>query len=465
MPQFEVVFSESTISEHDAQSLLERNTCASPSASHPAYLSQPTVGDGQEPHDNTDSSADEGGRETAYELLSMPPHRFLCSIPLLRASDEANQTENELAKTEEARENHRATVVGWEMMRPLGDLCLYFTSGWWWSYRFCNNREIVQFHALSTANGQPPRPDPQSAEYVLGRRPATPATSQQHSPREGEDENSLPAELQSKGDQRYLVQRLEGGTVCDLTGRERTVEVQYHCVPGMKSDRIGWIKEVTICAYLMVIHTPRLCDDVAFLPRAESNANPISCQLVRDVSGAEPMLLGQHGLPRESVENEAEKTVAPEADEPLMGQDVTVGGIVVGSRQVLSGADEAGKPPLKLAHSKDRVGNREGKSNPEKFIEMIVEAASRSEGGKVKELTQDELEKLDLDPEVVRAMKEQMEKRAGDAGWRVEVIDLPGGEYRELRGYINEEEDEDGEETNGKGKEDGSDEKFFKDEL
>ena len=33
-------------------------------------------------------------------------------------------------------------------------------------------------------------------------------------------------ELVERGESRYLVQRLEGGTVCDLTGKPRRVEVQ-----------------------------------------------------------------------------------------------------------------------------------------------------------------------------------------------------------------------------------------------
>ena len=34
------------------------------------------------------------------------------------------------------------------------------------------------------------------------------------------------AKLEQKGDVRYLVQNLSGGTTCDLTGKERRIEVQ-----------------------------------------------------------------------------------------------------------------------------------------------------------------------------------------------------------------------------------------------
>jgi protein OS-9 len=34
------------------------------------------------------------------------------------------------------------------------------------------------------------------------------------------------ARLETKGEMRYLVQKLKGGTTCDLTGKERRIEVQ-----------------------------------------------------------------------------------------------------------------------------------------------------------------------------------------------------------------------------------------------
>ena len=66
------------------------------------------------------------------------------------------------------------------------------------------------------------------------------------------------AELQVKGETCDLFQRLGGGTTCDLTGLEGRIEVQFHCHP-QSSDRIGWIKEVSTCSYLMVIYALRLC--------------------------------------------------------------------------------------------------------------------------------------------------------------------------------------------------------------
>jgi hypothetical protein len=37
---------------------------------------------------------------------------------------------------------------------------------------------------------------------------------------------------------RYLVQKWSGGTICDMTGRPRRIEVQFHC-------RVGGVDEIT----------------------------------------------------------------------------------------------------------------------------------------------------------------------------------------------------------------------------
>ncbi len=75
--------------------------------------------------------------------------------------------------------------------------------------------------------------------------------------------------------------------------------MKYHCVPELQNDKISWIKEVTICAFVMVVNTPRLCYDVAFLPPMETRAYPISCQLIADSVATEHLLLGNRQLDAE----------------------------------------------------------------------------------------------------------------------------------------------------------------------
>ncbi|KAJ4011189.1 Protein OS-9 [Fusarium irregulare] len=438
-PQFEVVFDSQYISEKDAHSLLD--------SQHPTYsadFAQSTVDQAREAdeRDNGDNQ-DQNSPSFTYELMKLPPNEYLCSIPIIQPPEAENKTANELAKAEEARELSRATASGWELLSELEDSCLYFMSGWW-SYSFCNNREIIQFHALpSIPNGQPPKRDPHTPDYILGRVPAIPASAAQKTKTTGQDAPP-PAELQVKGDQRYLVQKLEGGTICDLTGRERTIEVQYHCVPGMKADRIGWIKEVTICAYLMVVNTPRLCNDVAFLPPEETRANPIQCKLiVSDLN--QPPSLGesvpvkeeeaQVPLKQEDTEAKSEDASPGEAAK----EPVNIGGVVVGARNVLSGADEAGKPPAKLPPPRSYFSS--SNTDSERLLQVVASGKSKEDGGGVTTLSNKELEGLDLKPDTVKDMADRMQKLAGINGWKLELVELPGGE-KELRGYIDADEDE-----------------------
>ncbi|KAM0306759.1 hypothetical protein HYE67_002773 [Fusarium culmorum] len=439
-PQFEVVFDNQYISEKDAHSLLD--------SQHPTYsadFAQSTLGQAREAdaRNNEAENKDQDGPSYKYELMKMPPNEYLCSIPILQSPEAENKTANELAKAEEARELTRATASGWELLSELEDSCLYFMSGWW-SYSFCNNREIVQFHALpSIPNGQPPKRDPHTMEFTLGRVPAVPASAAHQAKMNGQ-EAPPPAELQVKGDQRYLVQRLEGGTICDLTGRERTIEVQYHCVPGMKADRIGWIKEVTICAYLMVVNTPRLCNDVAFLPPEENRANPITCKLILDELKEPPSLDQTVPLAQDEaqVPLKQEDTGAKSGDaapRDVGKEPINIGGVLVGARNVLSGADEAGKPPAKLPPPRSYFSN--SNTDTERFLKVVASGKSKEDGGEMEVLGNEELEKLDLKPSVVKDMTERMRKLAGKYGWKLELVELPGGE-KELRGYIDADEEE-----------------------
>lgn len=90
----------------------------------------------------------------------------------------------------------------------------------WWSYSFCHNREVRQFHHLPPQqnNQWPPTEDPDTQSYVLGR--VLPENF------DSKGEKGAGTELQATGDLRYLVQKLGGGTTCDLTGKDRKIEVQ-----------------------------------------------------------------------------------------------------------------------------------------------------------------------------------------------------------------------------------------------
>ena len=499
-PQFEVVFSDTYISEDDARALFDK-----PDAAHPAYdaglASQtdiaPTNIRAASDHDDEYAATASAAATESYEVMNMPPHRYLCAIPVIEPPPAPNKTATELAKAELARELARASAHGWDLINQLDGKCLYYMSGWW-SYRFCYGQDVVQFHAIpSSVKSGPPMRDISTAEYVLGRIP-DPHVASRHSRRSQNNQQqqrgingqepradagagvTAPAppntDLQVKGDQRYLVQKMGDGTICDLTGRERTIEIQYHCSPESTQDRIGWIKEVTTCSYLMLVNTPRLCVDVAFQPPKEERANIISCRTIVSEAGQADW----HA--RKTLE--AQAAMVGRAKEAAEAPTV-IGGVVVGGRQLL-GKGEDGKEAPKLSPPKNfRSDTNFGAAGIEKLVEIIASATGKDEGGEVNIMSEEQLQELDLSPEVIENFRREIQKLAGDRGWQLKMVEFPGNN-RELVGVIEDGDEDDLDEKKGdKGgfeKEDGgapvqnggagdgdedegSEEEFYKEEL
>lgn len=464
-----------------------------------------------------DDAADDGIKQVSetFEIMNVPPSRYLCSVPVLAPPAPPNQTATELARAEEARELARMSDRGIEIISTLEGECMYYVSGWW-SYSFCYGKEIVQFHALTTKTGKPVK-DPHSQEYVLGRM-----QGQQHddtaageaaaaaaaatagggkikrakkdvdaqkplggntngggstTTKAGEITDPYNTELVVKGDQSYMVQRLGMGTVCDLTGRERTIEIQYHCNPGGTSDRISWIKEVTTCSYLMEVRTPRLCEEGAFLPPKPARAHPISCrQIVRSDEEVEQWhqqktieaYAAMQGIKAKEETAAAGEDQATEGFEGF-GQDqaknqdgIVVGGVVIGARKAL-GRGEDGQPPLKLEPPKyfGRDGAELVKGQA-RVVKVLVRAASKANGGEVSILSTDELKELNIRHDVIQELVGKLTKIAGGKAWRLEAVENPGDPALEIRAVLEPEEGEEPEWGTGSGTPAKKDEKVDK---
>ena len=262
-------------------------------------------------------------------------------------------------------------------------------------------------------------------------------------PEHGEEGKTT--EIQAKGtpSSRYLSQKLSGGTTCDLTGSPRRVEIQFHCHP-QSADRIGWIKEVSTCSYLMVVYTPRLCNDVAFLPPREEKAAGIVCREV---------------VPEAEIA-EWESRKAREAERKLVGGGENVGGRpVVGGIEV-GGMKLVGKDGKRLELPKDvQPGSHgHGGHGEEANVVTLVTQEAREKGGTIKRLGDKELKKMGLEPGVVEAARRKLEGVADGKGYRLDVFEVDG--VRELRAVVDEDEsdrdrDRDGAGAGGEGEGEG----------
>ncbi|CAG8977944.1 hypothetical protein HYALB_00001824 [Hymenoscyphus albidus] len=427
-PQYEVIFSESPISDTAAKLIVEQ-------ASSHVRETAPSSSTGIESRNHATKEPDKADEDRpfdpakeTFEIMKLDGEQYLCTIPIVDTPPR-NETAEAEAKAAQQKELARASDRGWELLQDLEGNCLYFVDGWW-SYAFCYNSQLTQFHQLPPQPGKPALPpvrDTNTKEFVLGRAKKPKAKSDEWSnavsPQKSSRHDAPKTELQVKGDTRYLVQRMEEGTICDLTGKPRQVEIQFHCSPQI-TDRIGYIKEVQTCSYLLVVYTPRLCNDVAFMPPKSDVAHPINCRTIIPSSEIETETALKAALA--SVEAEIKAATPTKSSTPR----VNVGGLILG------GGRWATKDGSKLA-----IPSNFGVENFGKQVEIIAKAKSKSEGGQVEMASPEELKKMDLDPEMVMELRTEVEKMAKEKGWQIRVVDQ-AGEERAIFGILDSDDDD-----------------------
>jgi Glucosidase II beta subunit-like protein len=202
---------------------------------------------------------------------------YVCTLPILDEEpyDPAvNALTNAQEKIHDDLVRSQAKSKALELLEPLTQTCLYYSESYF-LYALCYGRYITQFHPAPFQVGQEPVPEEGTARFVLGRFD-TPESVASVPMGERTD-----VTVQSSGaGTNYFSHRLGGGTVCDITGLERTVEVQFHCNHKIPTDKIAWIKEVKTCHYEIAVYTPRLCSELAFASPKEQNAHNVVCRLV-----------------------------------------------------------------------------------------------------------------------------------------------------------------------------------------
>ncbi|KAF1937175.1 hypothetical protein EJ02DRAFT_438049 [Clathrospora elynae] len=451
-PQYEVLWPDTFITENDATSLLSQEPPSSSSAT-PGSQETQELSKRDKPAANIPPVND--ALEQTYEAVVFQGQRYLCSIPVIPEEIPQNSTTSaEEAKAEEEKELMRATDRGWELLEGMRGNCVYYLSGWW-SYSFCYKDEVRQFHQLPPSRGvpiYPPVEDTSVHSFVLGRFPkeekskkaeprktlgsekGTKKTFDDEGNTKDDEEKGLEVpRLETKGSNRYMVQRLSDGTTCDLTGKPRKVDVQFHCNP-QSADRIAMIKETSTCSYLMIVDTPRLCHDVAFLPPQENLAHPITCQPVIQDSEVDSWTEAQISAKLAAAERliAADNTADDVNTNPL--RDVTDGLEGSTKRGPIIGGIEVGAKIL--------VGS-EGKVIEKSVVvgggkETYLGTVASSDG---KQMSKEELKKLKIaDSKDVEKLKGNLKKLAGRKAWKLDLVDTPRG--REFRGII-EAEDQD----------------------
>lgn len=344
-----------------------------------------------------------------YERILLHGYPHLCFIPEAKVNS-GNDTAPQASAADREKELDRAVSRASQLLQGMAaNQCLYYSTGWW-TYSFCYNGQVKQFHALPPgANGRvwPPQEDPTTPSYILGEFGGQ-ASSDSPQP----DADRAPStEVRSKAEMSYLVQRLGGGTTCDLTGKDRKIEVHFHCNPQL-TDRIGWIQETATCSYLMIIYTPRLCSDVAFQPPKESRVHPVTC---REIVSEEDAAL------RTSRRKDAD---SQQTIDQARSQQVLLGNIEVGAMRY-------------LGHDGKRLERGRVVLTSDEKAETVV----MQKNGQISSLSKAELKKLDLTPEDVDAFRKELQKLAGAKDWKIERLDDVNG-HVQLRGVVSADDDD-----------------------
>lgn len=453
--QYEIIYSESFIPEAQAQAILAKQaqrTTISTSSQQDLQTQE---------HVHNDEELEPESKDT-YERMMFEDIPHLCTIPYVAPPEADNTTKSE---EEQQQELIRASDHGWELLQGMKEQsCLYYAAGWW-VYSFCYNEGIRQFHPLPPGRGGiplfPPQEDESIASFTLGKfeHPSKPSTSPESvtSATDSSSESSAttdpstkdvaapatpippPTTLRTRGSTSYLTQSLTGGTKCDLTGRPRRIEVQFHCNPS-KTDHISMIKETASCVYLMVIHTPRLCNDVAFLPQQIDKPNPITCQEIVGQDGVEEWKAWKETVMRErlleiEVSGESQMQMPGiEGDTKVVSPPLVIGGIEVGAQRLVGGTPER---TIKVSNI---VSNQHKSGKDDKFLATLA----RFDGKDVTVMSDKDVDKLGMKgvKEEAAKYRKKLEGSGHKTGvpWKLELWTTPSGE--EFRMFLGSEDPE-----------------------
>ncbi|KAL8829284.1 MAG: hypothetical protein Q9191_002093, partial [Dirinaria sp. TL-2023a] len=162
----------------------------------------------------------------------------------------------------------------------------------------------------------------------------------------------------------------------------------------------------------MVIYTPRLCNDVAFLPPRENKAHPITCKEI----------VSESSIPQWEARKRAEherKMVSAAS-----GRGPVVAGIEVGGMKQVGKEGQRLEPPAQIAPQ-----------GPTTRAELLARQDPPEKGGKVYKLPAAELKKLGVDPKLVDEAVKELKTVAAGKAWKLEVFESPTG-GKELRGVV-----------------------------
>ncbi|KAF9411237.1 Protein OS-9, partial [Podila epigama] len=175
------------------------------------------------------------------------------------------------------REEQQYIRRGLELLDHLPGKCLISTFRSW-TYEFCYGDYIRQFYESDSDEHRRPRQG--APVYILGRF-KSPTSDSTDFKRTHKDPSLKPwmimdmsTAFETSHDRNYLVQNWRHGDICDMTNHPRSI--RFQCAR-ISEDRIHSVTEPSICTYIIVISSPRLCSDPAFRVVRPAAPEAIQC--------------------------------------------------------------------------------------------------------------------------------------------------------------------------------------------
>eukprot|EP00108_Taenia_solium_P000593 TsM_000304100 transcript=TsM_000304100 gene=TsM_000304100 len=179
-----------------------------------------------------------------FEVVSVTGQQFSCTVPNV-----TKQNEYPDLAPKNTSDDIQNVFASWNMSS-----CLNWFAGWW-TYELCIGREILQYH--------------KDKDVVLA------STSLGSFAKDFDWGQAEKSDLQVRN--RYHSQFYDQGSICDVTGKPRSTEVQFSCQYYAPTPTIIEVSEVATCSYVVRVVSADLCIIPALTPWQELKPSDIVC--------------------------------------------------------------------------------------------------------------------------------------------------------------------------------------------
>jgi len=242
-----------------------------PRESQALFFCCPSVQDEGSPQDQYGTS-EEGGSFHGMIKFESIEERELCNYTLSLCSPLLC----------EAGFRARGSEDAWIALRAISGLCFETTIDWW-TYQFCVEKSIRQYHVSETSGENGQRKLHISNEYSLGTFVNDESKLLEELPKRMKKmkvQSKVESLLYIDNDATNpgIVQVYSNGSPCDITGQKRFTIVRYVCdkAANQVPNNILYVEEVSSCVYEVGFHSSLLCRHPLFAPK-ESKVQRLTC--------------------------------------------------------------------------------------------------------------------------------------------------------------------------------------------